>query len=45
MSIFEHYLILWMALCAVGIALGHVTPSAIQAIGPTEIGRNLTKLD
>lgn len=38
MSGFERYLSLWVALCiAVGIALGHRFPNAVQAIGAAEV--------
>lgn len=40
MNIFERYLTLWVALCiAVGVALGHVAPSAFGAIAGLEIAR------
>lgn len=38
MSTFERFLTLWVALCiVVGIALGHLMPTAFQAIGTAEI--------
>ncbi len=38
MSLFERYLSLWVALCIViGIGLGHLTPSAFEAIAALEI--------
>jgi ACR3 family arsenite transporter len=40
MSLFERYLTLWVALCiVVGLALGHLFPSAFQAIGSAEIAK------
>jgi ACR3 family arsenite transporter len=40
MSTFDRYLTLWVALCiVVGIALGHVMPSAFQVIGTAEIAK------
>ncbi|WP_370153856.1 ACR3 family arsenite efflux transporter [Ferrovibrio sp.] len=40
MSLFERYLTLWVALCIVaGVALGHVLPGPIQAIGAMEIAQ------
>lgn len=40
MSTFERYLTAWVGLCiVVGIALGHVYPSAFQAIGAAEIAK------
>lgn len=38
MSLFERYLSLWVALCiVVGIGLGHLLPSAFEAIAALEI--------
>jgi arsenite transporter len=40
MTIFERFLTLWVALCIVaGIALGHLLPTAFQAIGAAEIAQ------
>ena len=40
MSIFERYLTLWVAVCIIsGIALGHLFPTAFQAIGALEVAR------
>jgi arsenite transporter len=40
MSIFERYLTLWVALCiVVGIALGHLMPSAFAAIAGAEVAK------
>jgi arsenite transporter len=40
MSTFERYLTLWVALCiAVGIALGHLFPSAFHTIGSVEVAK------
>jgi ACR3 family arsenite transporter len=39
-SIFERYLTLWVAVCIIsGIALGHLFPTAFQAIGALEVAR------
>ena len=40
MNLFERYLTFWAALCiVVGVALGHLFPSAFQAIGALEVAR------
>ena len=40
LGFFERYLTLWVFLCiGVGIALGHLFPSAFQAIGAVELAR------
>ena len=40
MSVFERYLSLWVAACiVVGIALGHLLPGVIQAIGAAQIAQ------
>lgn len=40
MSRFERYLTVWVALCIVaGVGLGHLFPSAFQAIGSAEVAR------
>ncbi|MFO1116226.1 MAG: ACR3 family arsenite efflux transporter [Beijerinckiaceae bacterium] len=40
MSIFERFLTLWVGLCiVVGVALGHLAPSAFQIIGAAEIAK------
>ncbi|MGQ3254168.1 MAG: arsenical-resistance protein, partial [Agrobacterium sp.] len=40
MSVFERYLTVWVFLCIlVGIALGHLMPSAFQTIGAAEIAK------
>ena len=40
MSVFERYLTLWVALCIIiGIALGHLLPSAFHMVGAAEIAK------
>jgi ACR3 family arsenite transporter len=40
MSLFERYLTVWVALCiVVGIALGHLLPEPVQAIGRMEVAQ------
>lgn len=40
MSVFERYLTLWVALCiVVGVGLGHLFPTAFQAIGSAEVAQ------
>ena len=40
MSVFERYLTIWVLLCiAAGIALGHMLPGPVQAVGRMEIAK------
>jgi ACR3 family arsenite transporter len=40
MSLFERYLTVWVALCiVVGVALGHLLPEPVQAIGRMEVAQ------